>query len=298
MVGFRMSGIATAAAGGRRHAAADRTRSWVIALAAVTAGTTGCWKPPASMQAQAERGLVWIFPGIEGGEWPMAAAYQALRDAGIDGEIRVYNWWRLNPLANLTEYEHNRRRAVEIASEIVHYQRQHPGAPVDLIGYSGGGGLAVFVAEALPERARLRLVILVQAAISPDYDLRPALRRIDVRLVNLYSPLDALVLGVGTSVFGTMDRKNVSAAGSVGFDVERAVSDPSLRYKLEQVPWRLEALLTGHLGTHLGKAAYEWNRRYVVPYLTRAGERPLQGPRFADDIRRGRVLSGIPGGEN
>ncbi|MEP0845210.1 MAG: hypothetical protein HRF50_00155 [Phycisphaerae bacterium] len=248
-----------------------KTPSRIATLPLLIAACTGCWKPPDAVDPRPGAGLIWIIPGIEGSEWSVAQAYRALRDGGVQSDIRVYNWWNPNPLANLTEYNQNRKRAGEIAQQITEYRRRNPLDDISLIGYSGGGGLAVFTAEALPESARLRHVVLIQAAISPDYDLTPTLTRIDGKLVNLYSPLDYLVLGVGTSVFGTMDRKNVPAAGNVGFVAERAAPDPALRSKLEQRPWTLDAVLTGHFGTHLGKAEYEWNRRFVVPYFAPNG---------------------------
>lgn len=256
-----------------------QTSTRIAALTFLLVAGAGCWKPPAGVDPQPGAGMIWIIPGIEGSEWSVAQAYRALRDGGVQSDIRVYNWWNLNPLANLTEYDQNRKRAGEIARRLADYRREHPLDDISLIGYSGGGGLAVFVAEALPETVRLRHVVLIQAAISPDYDLTPTLMRIDGKLVNLYSPLDYLVLGVGTSVFGTMDRKNVPAAGNVGFVADRAAPDPVLRSKLEQRPWTLDAMLTGHLGTHLGKAEYEWNRRFVVPYFAPNGAQ-ADGPPY------------------
>jgi len=227
----------------------------------------GCWRPPAATIEQSQRGLVWMLPGIQGGAWQLAGPYRALRKAGVHAEIRVYDWERpFNSLANLTEYQRNRTRAADIAAAIAQYHTQHPGAPVDLVGYSGGGGLVVMVAEALPPDVRLRHLVLVHAAISPDYDLTAALRRVDGKLINFYSPLDWWTLGAGTSVFGTMDRKYVASAGHVGLNLQRA-APPELHGRIEQVCWRGEMIASGHLGNHLGMVSEEWNRRYVAPHL-------------------------------
>lgn len=256
----------------RERDGSNREPIWgrLCALLSGAALLVGCWKPPEIAMAP-ERGLVWIFPGIEGGEWTVEQAYHALRDANIAADIRVYNWWRLNPLANLSDYEQNRQRAAEVAEELAEYRAEHPHGTIDLIGYSGGGGLALFVAEALPASVRLRNVVLVHAAVSPEYNLCPALERIDGRLVNLYSPLDSLVLRVGTRIFGTMDRRRVPAAGSVGFEIDKAVPCESLRRRLVQHSWTQEARETGHRGNHAGKGEYEWNLRYVAPYVAAGG---------------------------
>jgi pimeloyl-ACP methyl ester carboxylesterase len=228
----------------------------------------GCWNPPGPTARQVERGLVWMLPGIEGGPWSMHWAQAAFRDAGVESEIRIFDWQRpLGTLDNLTDYEGNRRKAAGIAKRIAAYGWQHPGGAIDLVGYSGGGGLAVMVAEALPEGVHLRNVVLVQPALSPDYDLTAALSRIDGKLVNFYSPYDWLILGLGTRLFGTMDRREVASAGKESFDLQRAIRDPTLRAKVEQRAWELRMIADGHFGDHFSILSYWWNRRYVAPYL-------------------------------
>ena len=150
---------------------------------------------------------------------------------------------------------------------------------MDLVGYSGGGGLAILIAEALPKDTHLRNVVLAQAAISPDYDLSAALSHVDGRIINLYCPSDFLILGVGTSVFGTIDRSYTESAGKVGFDVERAVPDAQSRDKLIQIRWSADMLSTGHLGNHAAIVLREWNRKYVAPFLLPADQSAsLSGP--------------------
>ena len=209
-----------------------------------------------------------MLPGVEGGLWSMCWARAAFRDAGVAAEIRIFDWQRpFGTLKNLTDYEGNRRRAIQIAGSIVDYQREHPKRAVDLVGYSGGGGLAIMVAEALPKEAHLRNVVLAHPALSPDYDLTAALTRIDGKLVNFYSPHDWLILGLGTRVFGTMDRREVASAGKVRFDLARAVRDPALRAKVEQRGWELRMIGDGHFAGHFSILSYWWNRRHVAPYL-------------------------------
>ncbi len=216
-----------------------------------------------------DRGLVWVFPGIEGGRITISGACRGLRDAGVDSAIEIFDWQRglWGALANLTAYAANRRRAAVTAERIVEYHNNHPDAPIDLVGYSGGGGIAIMVAEALPPGVPLRNVVLVQAAISQRYDLTCALSHIDGHLVNVYSPRDYVMLGIGTYVFGTMDRVHEAAAGKNGFAVEAAIPDPTLRRKLVQAPWRREMLCSGHYGGHFAILLRGWNRRFVAPYV-------------------------------
>lgn len=206
-----------------------------------------------------------MFPGIEGGQWHLRGAYEGLRDAGVESAIYIHDWQRpslLGGLPNLVEIERNRRLAAEAAERIADYASKYPRGTIDLVGYSGGGGLAIMVAEALPPHVRLRHVILAQPAISPSYDLTDSLSHVEGKLVNYYSPFDWVILGLGTTLFGTMDRAYVASAGRDGFDLSAAVPVESMRVLVEQ----RDASKT-HYGGHYGMITREWNRRWVGPYL-------------------------------
>lgn len=212
---------------------------------------------------------VWVFPGISGGAMSTAWAVQGFVDAGVTGDIQVFDWQRplTLGLANLTDEPGNRERAAVTAAEVAAFAAAHDYAIIDFVGYSGGGGMAVFAAEALPEEVTVRNIVLVQPALSPGYDLVPALRHVTGRMTLFYSTEDKFILGAGTETFGTMDRRKVASAGQVGFDEEAAVSDPSLKHKLTQVAWSREMVEAGHWGSHVASLGYEWNKEYVAPLL-------------------------------
>jgi pimeloyl-ACP methyl ester carboxylesterase len=230
----------------------------------------GCQQPHPPADAPPDsHGLVWILPGISGGAWCMGSARRAFRDAGVVADIRINEWDRplLDSLGHLQNYEKNRALAARVAEQTAAHWDAHPGAPIDLVGYSAGGGIALMVAEALPERVRLRHVILVQAGVSPTWDLTATLERIDGRLVSFYCPTDWLILGWGTEVFGTVDRKNVASAGKNGFDLDKAAADPDLRAKVVEQRWGRDMMGSGHLGNHTAILLYSWNKRYIAPWL-------------------------------
>jgi pimeloyl-ACP methyl ester carboxylesterase len=208
-----------------------------------------------------------MMPGIEGGPAIVKDAYRGVRAAGVNQAIYVFDWQRATGLANLTDHAGNRRKAAAVASDILSYRHAYPDNPIDLVGYSGGGGMAVFIAEALPRTVRLRNIVLCQAALSPTYDLTRALARVEGQLINIHSDADWFILGAGTNVFGTMDRRNVSSAGKVGFRMKEAVRDPALREKLVQIAWDPSLIWEGYFGDHLQIMNYHWNKQFVAPHL-------------------------------
>jgi pimeloyl-ACP methyl ester carboxylesterase len=233
-----------------------------------TLGFIGLKRPPLPTGGNPQAGLIWMFPGVEGGAWQLDDVAQALRDEGFEGVIRILDWTRpLGILLNLVQIERNRRLAVEIAQQIVAFREENPDATIDLVGYSGGGGMAVMVAEALPPGVRLRNVVLVQTALSRRYDLTPALWKIDGQLVNFNAPLDWLFIGIGTLVFGTMDRVHAPSIGKIGVWADKAIRLDDLRSRFRQIRWRPEMMRLGHLGGHLSLAFYAFNRRIIVPFI-------------------------------
>ena len=86
-------------------------------------------------------------------------------------------------------------------------------------------------------------------------------------MVVFWSPFDVFVLGVGTKVFGTIDRVRAFSAGLVGFRVR----DGEAYSKLRQIRWRPGMATTGNLGGHVGPDSPAFLRKYVVPLLRPEG---------------------------
>ena len=210
--------------------------------------------------------LIYLFPGVEGGPFLMRPAVRALRDAGVTADIRVHNWKRpFGIIANLVSHRDNRRMAGRVADDLARYRQQHHDANIDLLGYSGGGGLAIMVAEALPDNFRLHRIVLCQPALCPTYDLTAALRRVDDKLIHFHSPPDWVILGLGTLLLGTMDRRHACSAGRGGFNPRRAVPDAILRKKLIQHRWSPRWIRYHHWGGHPPILFYRWNKACIAP---------------------------------
>jgi pimeloyl-ACP methyl ester carboxylesterase len=220
----------------------------------------GCFKAQMT-PAALERGYVLMLPGVENYAWTMAGTARGLRDAGIDRAINI-NQWGDRPFGmflNLKHYAENREKALQIADTLVHYRREYPAAPITLVGYSGGGGMAIFVAEVLPNDVMLDRIILLAPAISPGYDLSKALAQSRRGVVNYFSPSDDIMLGWGTRTYGTMDRVFCDAAGRVGFTTEDD--------RIVQFRWRQEWRELQNDGGHTGWAARAWARQVLAPQI-------------------------------
>jgi len=208
-----------------------------------------------------------MLPGVEGSAWQFADTYKGLREAGVDRAIDIVEWGG-RPFASLTNLINlplNRKRAKAIAARIGKYTDEHPDRPITLVGYSGGGGLAVLAVESLDDGVRLDRLILIGAALSPQYDLSIALSRCRDGIVNLYSPGDWIMLGLGTKLFGTIDRVRTESAGHVGFqDAEGQLAKVK---GLRQVVWIREWSSLGHDGGHYGWLAQPWARDILAPEI-------------------------------
>jgi pimeloyl-ACP methyl ester carboxylesterase len=223
------------------------------------------WRTPERRQ----HGLTIILPGIEGASWFNRSIARGLLDADHESAIVIEDWttgyWPLFPY-HLMAIERNRGQAQRIAETILEYQASHPDRPVCLIGHSGGGAMAVLVLESLPPGAAVSRTILLGAALSPQYDLRTALRRCNEGLWNVHSPGDIVYLAAGTLTLGTIDRVHTVSAGCLGFDIPQGLEESDRRlyeHRLHQVPYELRMAQSWNLGGHFGFV----NRTFVADWI-------------------------------
>lgn len=124
---------------------ACRMKTRVGALGILIAfAQSGCAQPP-PIAERAELGLVVLLPGVEGSGWQFDGTIAGLKDGGMNRPVEIIPWGTppFQSLENLTNYGANLERAKRIAGRIVEYKGEHPDRPVTLVGYSGGGGLAI-----------------------------------------------------------------------------------------------------------------------------------------------------------
>lgn len=228
----------------------------------------GCGPQQEIMSGRLDQGLVIVLPGVEGRSPLNEGICNGLAMGGVKSAVCLYDWtgpW--GPIHNLRSQERNRDVAGDIAWEIHEYHRKYPGRPVVLVGQSGGGAMAVWVTEAMTGKQSVDGIVLLDAALSPEYPLDTALMRCRRGIVNFYSTRDWFLLGVGTTIAGTMDGEHTSSAGRVGFTVPRAGGRPTVYKRLFQIGWSPEMARTGHWGIHVTSGADKFVQQYVVPLV-------------------------------
>ena len=215
-------------------------------------------------------GIILVVGGTGGIDTVGHAARWALPWVGVHHEVRDFVWThgRGRILQDLQDTRHCREKADELAAEVLRLKAADADRPIYLVGKSGGAGLVLAAAEQLP-LAMIERIILLSAAVSPAYDLRPALRATRHEIVSFYSPFDRFMLGWGTSHFGTIDRYYGPSAGLRGFAVPAGLDaeDRALYQRLVQVPWRPGMIWEGYAGGHVGTSMPAFIAKEVAPWL-------------------------------
>jgi len=211
------------------------------------------------------------LPGIAGYHWVDKQMIAGLREGGYEGRIAVHDWPGDNPgLGALFNREHNDREAQRVADALEKRYRENPDRRIILTSHSGGTGIAVWALEKLPDDVRVDTVILLASALSPEYDLTPALRHVRGKMYAVTSATDALVLGVGTKTFGTIDGVKCEAAGKVGFTMPAGADEAEYK-KLVQMPYQPEWLQLGNIGDHIGTLGRLFARTVLTPIVMGKG---------------------------
>jgi hypothetical protein len=212
-----------------------------------------------------EQSHVLFLPGI-GGSNLLVGRTTTLINENLEGySAQTWDWTdldRVTPLGDLMNEDLNRRRARRLADELVQWRQEHPRDHLYLAATSGGAGIVLFACEELPPDFVIERVVFIAPALSADADLSPILRRSRRGLFNYYSHMDFAVLGVGTSIFGTTDRKHAPSAGLVGF-VEPA--DPAYDGRIEQLAWEPDFVKLGNIGGHTGGFSTAFLKAYILP---------------------------------
>ena len=231
---------------------------------------------PLAVTTRLEHGLVIILPGIEGCSSINDSIARGLVAGQLSHAIRIIDWRRFRPWnpMQLAMERHNRTQARVVAEVITDYRRNFPGQPVHLIGHSAGAGMALFALEQLPAGHSVTTVTLMAAAVSRKFDIVRLLDRTRIGIWNFYSPLDLPAVGLGTMLFGTMDRRHGVSAGALGFKLanestQSAENSAVARLKLHQIRFRPNMMKCWNFGGHFGSTNAAFVRQHIAPILLR-----------------------------
>lgn len=225
----------------------------------------------AETEGPLDREVVFVLDGVGGFQLAPLALRRALRTPESAVGSVLFRWQTAVPgefLTDLMQLRRNRLMGLQLARRILAFRRCHPQTVLHLVAFSGGVGVAVFACEWLRGRGGLETFIMACPALSPEYNLAPALRSV-VRSYALVSHRDWLILGIGTRVLGTMDRRFSRAAGYVGFRIPTNItSDQIGRYnRLRFIRWTPALKAVGHHGGHFAWARPPFLREHLLPLL-------------------------------
>ncbi len=220
-------------------------------------------------------GRVFYFDGAGGGTKKSnyaAGVVEGMLEAGYRGAGELVTWETGKGLIKDQDASvaYKRTKAEAGAASIRNYQKAHPGAPVNLLGFSAGTAEAIFALEVLPETAPVDHVVLLGTSISRDYDLTEALKRVKNKLYIFTSTHDRMV-GTMMKFSGTADRKfHDPGAGIKGFVLPAGASAATRQLyadKIVTIPYSKEFRKDGDKGHHFDNVKMEFIRDHVAPLL-------------------------------
>ncbi|MBN1554326.1 MAG: hypothetical protein JXA11_06245 [Phycisphaerae bacterium] len=238
--------------------------SWIGWFVVTRGGAEWFAKPLPN--GDARHGVVFFVESIRwlSIPWGRRACQAGLRKAGFLGEFRYWRWhgaWRAwLVLPAIMDHRMLENQAQRLADCITEEKRAHPDLPIRLMGYSCGAYIATRALELLPDDVQVESVATLAGAINPWRDLRPACRHVRGAFVVSSCVFDVVIVGLGTLIFGTADRKHVPSQGMVGHLGPAGENLVPLRWRLGMIP-------TGNIGGHFAAAATNYIARLVAPMM-------------------------------
>lgn len=270
----------------RSYAAHVRSALGLILIAmAVGCASQSGWdgKYRADRKERLERGCAFYFDGAGGGTTKSNYAggvVEGMLEAGYPGAGELVSWETDKGLMadQDASVAYKRSKAQAGAARIRAYQKEHPAAPVNLLGFSAGTAEAIFALEVLPESAPVDHVVLLGTSISRDYDLTEALKRVRGKLYIFTSTHDRM-LGTLMPLSGTADRKfHDPGAGIKGFVLPAGASAATRRLyanKIVTIPYNEDFRKDKNSGHHFDNVKKEFIRDHVAPLLLKTSVAPV-----------------------
>lgn len=222
-----------------------------------------------------QRGYIFYLDGAGGGtaekNWAGGVA-EGMREGGYKGAGEMVSWETGEGLLadQTASVAFKKSKARKVSKKIIQYQKEYPGAPVHLLGFSAGTGEAIYALEELPLPAQVHNVVLLGTSISRHHDMTEALKRVKGKVYVFLSQHDGMI-GLGSQIMGTTDRKRHDAsAGIKGFSIPEGASQDTIglyREKLINIPYSKDYRKDGNKGHHFDNVKEEFIRDYVAQYF-------------------------------
>ncbi|QOV87805.1 alpha/beta fold hydrolase [Humisphaera borealis] len=253
-----------------RPARLRRLAFTLIAWLGIGAGLSAVGRAdlPDPMRVDSKDAYILHVPGIAGEAGIDHFLIGGLKDGGFKGKAEIYDWTGdekgLKALMNRRRAD---EEAAKVAEKVIAFRKANPKGQIMLTGHSAGTGVIIFALEKLPKDVKVDGALLLSPALSPDYDLSSALSHVTGRVYVFSSTLDYFVLGLGTKLFGTIDRKNGDSAGRVGFIQPANAADPKQYEKLVSCPYEKGWLKFGNIGDHVSVMSRTFSRHILSPLV-------------------------------
>jgi pimeloyl-ACP methyl ester carboxylesterase len=209
--------------------------------------------------------LVFVANGSGDQHYVSDGLFQIANEKHLPLYVQSVDWSRTKICTlDLHDKPGQKQAAERLTAAILQARASHPQTPIHLVGHSAGAHVVLAASEGLPEGSIQRIVLLA-AAVSRHYDLRPALHAACLGIDSYYSKTDCTLLAVDT-VCLTADGHKALTAGRVGF-APPSPEDP-LYAKLRQYPYSSYMKTVGHYGGHYGWTRQPFLLQFVVPLLT------------------------------
>ena len=226
-----------------------------------------------------DKEVVFIVDGVGGFQFVPVLLRRVLRMQCSTLGTVVFKWqWGLpgEIWTDLMWLRRNRLMGGKLARRLLAFHRAHPQTTIHVLAASGGAGIAVFALEKLRGRRIVENLVLPCPALSPRYNLGPALQAVQ-RCYALVSRRDWGILGLGTRIFGTTDRRFGPSAGMVGFHLPSDASAEDLHAyaRFREIRWSPSLRKQGHHGGHTGWVSGRLLRDHLLPIIRGAPLLPI-----------------------
>jgi pimeloyl-ACP methyl ester carboxylesterase len=231
---------------------------WVSICALTLAGLAGC---APTFGPKAANGITLYCPGAGNFDFGDIGIRKGLEAAGYQGQVASVLWTAgLGPGVD-QRLGNARLGAVRLARTIERYVDEYPSRPINIIGLSAGSGVAIWALEELEPGYSVDNVVLLGSSLWHRYDVSEAVRGINGKIYNYYSPQD-IVLAGPMKVFGTIDGVfGEDGAGAVG------LHSPNSSNRVVNIRWEPTFKQYGNFGNHTDGTRAPFVERYISRHI-------------------------------